>query len=48
LPQDDPKQRSPDISLATNHLGWSAKVELRDGLKHTVQYFRQFFEQAKT
>jgi UDP-glucuronate decarboxylase len=48
LPQDDPKQRSPDISLAFNELGWSPKIQLRDGLKHTIQYFRQFFEQAGT
>ena len=46
LPQDDPKQRSPDISLASKHLGWSAKIDLRDGLKQTVGYFRQLLEQA--
>jgi len=46
LPQDDPKQRSPDISLASQHLGWSPKIELRDGLKQTVQYFQKFFEQT--
>jgi UDP-glucuronate decarboxylase len=43
LPADDPKQRSPDISLAHHHLGWSAKVELQEGLKPTVAYFRSIF-----
>ena len=40
LPEDDPKQRRPDISLATKELGWEPKVQLREGLDHTVQYFR--------
>jgi len=40
LPQDDPKQRKPDISLAKKHLGWQPKIALRDGLKPTVAYFR--------
>lgn len=40
LPQDDPKQRKPDISLATSALGWEPTVQLREGLDHTVQYFR--------
>jgi UDP-glucuronate decarboxylase len=48
LPQDDPKQRSPDISLASNQFGWSPKVQLREGLKHTIQYFRQFLEQVRS
>jgi UDP-glucuronate decarboxylase len=48
LPQDDPKQRSPDISLASSRFGWSPKVQLPEGLKHTIQYFRQFFEQLGT
>ena len=41
LPQDDPKQRSPDISLASSHLSWSPKIELRQGLQQTIQYFRE-------
>jgi UDP-glucuronate decarboxylase len=45
LPQDDPKQRSPDISLALKQLGWSPKIELRQGLKQTVGYFRQLLEE---
>ncbi len=39
LPQDDPKQRQPDITLAREHLGWAPKVPLRDGLKPTAAYF---------
>ena len=41
LPQDDPKQRQPDISLAKAKLGWEPKVNLADGLKPTVDYFRR-------
>ena len=40
LPQDDPKQRRPDISLAKKELGWEPKVTLADGLKETIAYFR--------
>jgi UDP-glucuronate decarboxylase len=40
LPQDDPKQRQPDISLALAKLGWKPRVSLREGLKPTVDYFR--------
>jgi UDP-glucuronate decarboxylase len=40
LPQDDPPQRRPDISLAQETLGWTPKVDLEDGLKETVRYFR--------
>jgi UDP-glucuronate decarboxylase len=40
LPEDDPKQRQPDITLAKKRLGWLPKVTLRDGLKPTVTYFR--------
>jgi UDP-glucuronate decarboxylase len=39
LPQDDPKQRRPDITLAKKHLGWEPKVALKDGLKRTIDYF---------
>ena len=39
LPQDDPKQRQPDISLARTALGWEPKVELDVGLERTVAYF---------
>jgi UDP-glucuronate decarboxylase len=40
LPQDDPKQRKPDISLARSSLQWEPKVKLEDGLKETISYFR--------
>jgi UDP-glucuronate decarboxylase len=40
LPQDDPMQRCPDISLAKATLGWSPMVDLETGLKHTIAYFR--------
>ncbi|MFP4845190.1 UDP-glucuronic acid decarboxylase family protein [Winogradskyella sp. PE311] len=40
LPQDDPMQRQPDISLAKKELnGWEPKVHLREGLGHTISYF---------
>ena len=45
LPQDDPKQRQPDITLAKEHLGWSPEVSLRDGLKPTTDYFRSLLQQ---
>jgi len=40
LPQDDPKQRKPDILLAKAKLNWQLKVALDDGLKRTVDYFK--------
>jgi UDP-glucuronate decarboxylase len=40
LPADDPKQRKPDITRARNTLGWEPKVNLEDGLKETIAYFR--------
>ena len=39
LPQDDPTQRRPDISLAKDKLGWDPSVVLEDGLKKTIEYF---------
>lgn len=41
LPQDDPKQRKPDIGKARRLLGWEPRVPLEEGLRHTVEYFRQ-------
>lgn len=41
LPTDDPKQRCPDITLAKQHLDWSPRVPLEDGLKETIAYFRR-------
>jgi UDP-glucuronate decarboxylase len=40
LPQDDPKQRCPDISLARSVLKWEPKVPLEVGLKRTIDWFR--------
>ena len=40
LPQDDPKQRKPDITLARGKLGWQPKVNLKEGLKRMIEYFR--------
>jgi len=40
LPSDDPKQRQPDIALAKAKLGWEPKVNLEDGLKETIAYFK--------
>jgi UDP-glucuronate decarboxylase len=40
LPQDDPKQRRPDITLATNSFGWEPRVQLRAGLTKTIEYFQ--------
>lgn len=40
LPADDPKQRRPDITLATERLGWRPTVELREGLEKTITWFR--------
>jgi UDP-glucuronate decarboxylase len=39
LPQDDPRQRQPDITLARTRLKWQPTVELREGLEHTIRYF---------
>ena len=41
LPQDDPRQRQPNISLAKDKLDWEPKVNLEDGLKETIAYFRK-------
>src|SRR5688572_5341239 len=40
LPQDDPKQRQPDITKAKQLLGWEPKVERAEGLKRTYEYFK--------
>ena len=41
LPQDDPIQRQPNISLAKEKLNWEPKVQLEEGLKKTIEYFKQ-------
>jgi UDP-glucuronate decarboxylase len=42
IPQDDPRQRQPDISKARATLGWEPKVPVYEGLERTVAYFREF------
>jgi len=46
LPQDDPRQRCPDIGLARDVLSWAPKVPLEDGLQRTVAYFDQLLRNA--
>jgi UDP-glucuronate decarboxylase len=41
LPQDDPRQRKPDIKLVKAALGWEPKVHLEDGLRETISYFKK-------
>jgi UDP-glucuronate decarboxylase len=41
LPQDDPKQRQPDIALAKSKLNWQPQVTLAEGLAKTIEYFKQ-------
>ena len=41
LPQDDPVRRKPNITLAKNKLKWSPVIELNDGLKRTIDYFKK-------
>ena len=41
LPEDDPKQRQPDISFAKSELNWEANTQLKEGLKKTIRYFDQ-------
>ena len=46
LPQDDPKQRCPDISRAKSVLGWQPEVDLKTGLTHTVAYYRELIQEG--
>jgi dTDP-glucose 4,6-dehydratase len=48
LPQDDPKQRRPDISKAKRLLGWEPKIDLEAGLKLSMAYFRQAIQLEQT
>ena len=47
LPADDPMQRQPDISLARQKLGWEPKVQLKEGLRHTIAYFDELLSGAQ-
>jgi dTDP-glucose 4,6-dehydratase len=44
LPEDDPKQRKPDITLAKTLLSWDPQVKISDGLKLTLDYFNKIFK----
>ena len=44
LPEDDPRQRCPDVSLAKELLGWAPRVQLRDGLMKTIAHFEQLLK----
>jgi len=47
LPQDDPKQRRPDISQAKSLLQWEPKIQLREGLTKTIEYFDKLLREEK-
>ena len=47
LPQDDPKQRKPDISKANSLLNWNPKIDLEDGIIKTVNYFKSIVDVSK-
>jgi UDP-glucuronate decarboxylase len=40
LPEDDPRKREPDISMAKDLLNWTPKVDLESGLKKTIEFFK--------
>jgi len=44
LPLDDPRQRRPDISSAAKLLNWKPKINLEEGLKHTIEYFEKILK----
>lgn len=48
LPKDDPVKRCPNISLATEKLGWVPKIGVFEGLKRTVAYFEEIIEKEKS
>ncbi len=47
LPQDDPKQRQPDITLAKKELDWEPKIKLEEGLKKTIAYFDGLIKEGR-
>jgi UDP-glucuronate decarboxylase len=46
LPQDDPKQRRPDISKAQDILGWTPRIPLKEGLGRTIDYFQKLLSES--
>jgi dTDP-glucose 4,6-dehydratase len=47
LPEDDPKTRQPDISLAKSALGWEPKVSLEEGISKTIPYFKEILKKSR-
>jgi len=47
LPEDDPKQRQPNIKLAHKELKWEPKIQLDEGLKKTINYFERLLRETK-
>lgn len=47
LPQDDPKQRQPDITLAKKELGWEPQIKLEEGLETTIKYFDNLIKEGR-
>ncbi|WP_349962644.1 UDP-glucuronic acid decarboxylase family protein [Rhizobium sp. ZPR3] len=48
LPEDDPRQRQPDISVASRELGWKPRVQLREGLARTIAYFEELLSSGRS
>jgi UDP-glucuronate decarboxylase len=48
LPTDDPRQRRPDITLAESKLGWSPKIDIDEGLKKTIEYFKSALQKKNS
>jgi UDP-glucuronate decarboxylase len=48
LPQDDPKRRCPDISKAKRILKWKPKINMEEGLKRALAYFKQEFSRQQS
>ena len=47
LPGDDPVQRKPDITLAKQELDWEPKVDIREGIQKTIEYFDKKIKESK-
>ena len=47
LPEDDPKQRKPDITIAREKLGWEPEIDLEEGLKRTIHYFKEILNKLE-
>jgi UDP-glucuronate decarboxylase len=47
LPQDDPKQRKPDVAMASNLIGWNPKIDIESGLVKTLSYFNSLFKESQ-